>query len=78
MFCNTTLDLHGHDRYSAVAEAKTFISRHKKIGNKEITIIHGIGKNILKDEIHKMLKSNKEIEEYKLNMFNLGETIIKL
>lgn len=73
-----TIDLHGEDRISAIIKTKEFISDNQKLHNKLIVVIHGIGKNILKNEIHKYLKTDKRVLDYKLNIFNKGVTIIEL
>lgn len=73
-----TIDLHGNDRYSAVLYTKEFINDNIKLGNKLIKVIHGKGEGILKEEIHKYLKKNKQVKAYKLDVFNPGTTIIEL
>lgn len=73
-----SLDLHGEDRISAIIKTKEFINDNIKLKNKLIVIIHGVGKGILKDEIHKYLKHEQKVKEYKLNIFNKGMTIIEL
>lgn len=73
-----TLDLHGEDRISAIIKTKEFISDNIKLNNKLVVIIHGVGKSILKNEIHKYLKTDKRVSNYKLNIFNKGETIIEI
>lgn len=72
------LDLHGEDSVTAVILAKEFINDNYKIGNYELVIIHGIGKGILKKEVHKMLKSDKRVEKFATDYFNLGCTLVKL
>ena len=73
-----TLDLHGQDRYSAVILTNEFVSDNLKLGNKLIIVVHGKGKEILKTEIHKSLKTNKNVKVFKTDMFNPGATIIEL
>ena len=73
-----TIDLHGEDRISAVLKTKEFINDNYILKNKLIIIIHGVGKGILKNEIHKYLKNDKKIKAYKLDIFNHGMTIIEL
>lgn len=73
-----TIDLHGNDRYQAVILAKEFICDNLKLKNKLIVIVHGKGEYILKNEVHKMLKSNHNVLAYKVNIFNAGETIVEL
>ena len=72
------LDLHGEEAalvYSIVTE---FINDNIKQGNYEIVIIHGKSTNILTKEVHNVLKENKNVLNYYLNNWNLGETIIEL
>ena len=72
------IDLHGEEKalvYSLVTE---FIWDQYKIGNKEIIIIHGKSTNILTREVHSVLKENKLVNDYYLNNWNLGETIVHL
>lgn len=72
------LDLHGEDRYGALIKAKEFISDNNKLNIKLIKIVHGIGEGILKTEIHKYLKTEQLVKNYKLDIFNQGVTIIEL
>ena len=73
-----SIDLHGEDKITAVIKTKEFINDNIKLKNKLIVIIHGIGKGILKDEIHKYLKTDRNVIGYKLDIFNKGVTIIEL
>lgn len=73
-----TIDLHGEDRITAVIKTKEFINDNIILKNKLIVVIHGIGEGILKKEIHKYLKTEKKVKEYKLDLFNKGATIIEL
>ena len=72
------LDLHGNDRFSAIYMANEFIDDNIKLNNKLIKIVHGKGEGILRDELHKFLKTKREVKEYKLDIFNSGTTIIEL
>lgn len=73
-----TIDLHGEDRITAVIKTKEFINDNIILKNKLIVVIHGIGEGILKKEIHKYLKTEKKVKEYRLDSFNKGVTIIEL
>lgn len=73
-----SLDIHGYDRYGSTALIDVFIDNSLRIGKKEIIIIHGKGSGILKKSTHDYLKKDKRVLEYKLNIFNDGETIVKL
>ena len=44
----------------------------------EVIIIHGKSTNILTKEVHTVLKNNKNVTSYKINNWNVGETIVKL
>lgn len=71
------LDLHGEDRIGATIKVKTFLDDNYKLNNREVAIVHGIGKGILKKEVLNMLKKDKRIEEYNLDMFNEGCTLVR-
>ena len=72
------IDLHGYDRNEAVYYTRKFIEEEKIIKSKAIYVIHGIGNHILKNEIHKFLKSSKDVESFMTDYFNDGITIINL
>lgn len=72
------IDLHGFDSEYASLMVKEFIFDNYKLKNKHISIIHGRGEGILRKRIHEDLKRNKLVKEYKLNMFNDGETLVIL
>ena len=72
------IDLHGEDKIGARIKVKAFINEQYKLDNKEIAIIHGVGKGILKKEVLSILKNEKRVEEYNLDMFNEGCTLVKL
>ena len=55
-----------------------FIRENYQLQTKKIAVIHGIGEGILKKTVHEELKTNKLVKNYKLNNFNIGETIIEL
>ena len=72
------LDIHGFDRYGGVAMIKNFIDNESKIGTKKLIVVHGKGEGILRQATHEYLKTDRRVLEYKLNIFNDGETIIIL
>jgi len=72
------LDIHGLDRFSAVAMIKNFIDNECKIEAKKIIIVHGHGEGILKNATLEYLKTDKRVLEYKLDIFNDGQTIVYL
>ncbi len=72
------LDLHGEIVSMVEALVNTFIHDNKIQKNEYIIIIHGKSTNILTKEVHRILKGNQDVLEYKLNNWNLGETIVRL
>lgn len=51
---------------------------NKLCGINEVIIIHGKSTNILTEEVHKVLKKNKDVSKYYKNNWNLGETIVEI
>ena len=72
------LDLHGEEVAMVYALVNEFVNDNYKMGKKEIIVIHGKSTNILTKEVHNILKENKLVKKYYLNMWNIGETIIEL
>ena len=72
------IDLHGYDRDSARVATEDFVKENIILGNETIVIIHGIGSGIVKNQVHEVLKNNKDVLEYKTDNFNSGCTIVKL
>ena len=73
-----SLDIHGFDRYGGVAMIKNFIDNESRIGAKKLIVVHGKGEGRLRQATHEYLKTDRRVLEYKLNIFNDGETIIIL
>lgn len=73
-----TIDLHGYNRDMVKYVVTDFINDNIKLGNKKIVIVHGKGEGIVKEELHFILKNDKRVKRYYLDMFNIGETIIEL
>lgn len=72
------LDLHGEITSMVEVLVNDFINVNKLSGIKEVIIIHGKSTNILTEEVHRVLKKNKDVSKYYKNNWNLGETIIKI
>ena len=72
------LDLHGEDRIGAKIKIKAFINDNYELENKEIAIVHGIGKGILKREVLNMLDKDERVLEYNIDCFNGGCTLARL
>ncbi len=71
------IDLHGEDKIGATIKVKAFLDDNYKLGNNEVAIIHGLGKGILKKQVFDLLKSDKRIDEFNLDMFNEGCTLVR-
>lgn len=73
-----SLDLHGIDRDYARILINEFISDNYKMKNLHVAIVHGNGTGIIKRTTQETLKYNKLVEEYKIDNFNAGMTIVTL
>ena len=62
------LDIHGYDRYGAVALIRNFIDNMERIESKKIRIVHGHGEGILKEATHEYLKHVYLKMEYYIKM----------
>jgi len=72
------LDLHGENRELARILVEEFIDDCYQLGETEAVIIHGIGSGILKKEVQKTLSKNKKVENFYIDFFNIGQTIVKI
>lgn len=72
------LDLHGETREIARILIEEFIRDSIKMGEEKVKIIHGIGTGVLKKEVQKVLKNNKNVEKSYIDFFNIGQTIVIL
>lgn len=72
------LDLHGEIVAMVEVLVNEFINYNKLLKNNIVIIIHGKSTNILTEEVHKVLKKNKDVIRYYKNNWNLGETIVEI
>lgn len=73
-----TLDLHGEIRDSTRVLVKEFINDNYVLKNIKIVIVHGVGTGALKEETYKILKESKLVDDYHLNHYNAGCTLVYL
>ena len=73
-----SLDLHGIDRDYARILINDFINDNYKIKNLKVVIIHGIGTGIIRKTTQETLKKNKLVEDYKIDNFNPGMTVVTI
>ena len=72
------LNLHGETRDTVVFIINDFIKDNIKLDNEYIGIIHGRSSNVLRDKTHEVLRKNKNVNSFKINIWNPGMTIVKL
>lgn len=72
------LDLHGEITSMVEVLVNEFINVNKLSNIEQVIIIHGKSTNILTEEVHKVLKKNKDVIKYYKNNWNLGETIVHI
>lgn len=73
-----TLDLHGFDRDYARIMINDFIMDCYIMKENKVVIIHGIGSGVLRKCTQDVLKRNSYVEDFKLDIFNGGQTIVSL
>ena len=73
-----TLDLHGENSDYARIKINEFIKDNYKLNNEKVIIIHGIGTGIIRNTTQKTLKNNSKVEDYKIDNFNEGQTIVSI
>lgn len=72
------LDLHGEISSMVEVLVNEFINDNVKMKNETLLIIHGKSSNILKNEVHRVLKNNDNVENYKVDNWNIGQTIVNI
>jgi DNA mismatch repair protein MutS2 len=55
----------GHDRQEAIEMVDAYLDRAVLQGLEQVTIIHGIGRGILKRAIYGMLKNDPRVREFR-------------
>jgi len=73
-----SLDLHGIDREYARILINDFIRDNYEMKNTKVVIIHGIGSGILRKTTTEVLRKNKLVEEFKIDNFNPGMTVVQI
>ncbi len=73
-----SLDLHGIDRDYARILINDFIKDNYNIKNRQVIIIHGIGSGIIRKTTQETLRKNRLVENYKIDNFNAGITLVSI
>ncbi len=72
------IDVHGETTETVVFVVQDFIKDNYKMKNKYIVVIHGKGSGALKRKVHEILKQDKLVENFELDVMNIGQTLIEL
>ncbi len=72
------LDLHGEITSMVKVLVDDFIKEQYLMRKSVVRIVHGKSTNILTKEVHQVLKQNNMVDNFYLNSWNLGETIVIL
>ena len=73
-----SIDLHGYDAESARVATDDFIDQNIALKNDKFIIIHGKGAGIVKNSVHNVLKSRKEVLNFYTDNYNDGCTIAQI
>ena len=73
-----SLDLHGIDRDYARILINEFIIDNYNMKKTKVIIIHGNGTGIIKKITQETLRKNRIVDNYKIDNFNSGMTIVTL
>lgn len=72
------IDVHGETTETVVFVVQDFIKDNYKMKNKYIVVIHGKGSGALKRKVHEILKQDKLVANFELDVMNIGQTLIEL
>lgn len=73
-----SLDLHGESVEISKVLINEFIEDNYRMKKEKVLIIHGVGTKKLLKVTQEVLSKNKYVENYKIDNFNLGQTIVSL
>lgn len=73
-----SVDLHGETSATMVAVLNEFINDSIYLKHSKIAVVHGIGYGILKEKTHQMLRNDKRVKCFYMQMCNPGCTIVEL
>jgi len=73
-----TIDLHGEMPETIELIVNDFINYNIILRNEYVSIIHGKGSGVIKNKVEEILKNNSKVLDFKLNNWNVGETIVHL
>ena len=68
------LNVHGETTDTVVYFLNSFIRDNVKLGNTYVGIIHGRRSNILRNRVHELLKKNRDVDSFRLDIWNPGDS----
>lgn len=72
------LDLHHFNPRDAKAVVQEFIEMNVEAGIREVRIIHGKGRSVIKSIVHGELETNRRVVSFKDQPGNWGATIVSI
>ena len=72
------LDLHGERPETIELIINDFVNYNIILKNSYVAIVHGKGSGIIKNKTWEVLKNNPKVLDFRLNIWNIGETIVHL
>lgn len=72
------LDLHNEISSMVEVIVNEFIHDNILMRNEVVVIIHGISGGIVKRRLYEVLKENKNVKSFKVDNWNIGQTIVEL
>lgn len=72
------LDLHGERPEMIELIIKEFLDYNIVLKNEYVAIVHGRGTGVIKNKTWELLRNNPKVLDFKLNIWNIGETIVHL
>ncbi len=72
------LDLHNEISSMVEVIVDRFIKDNYLMKKDVVLIVHGKSGHIVRDETHRVLKNNKYVKSFKLDNWNLGQTIVEI
>lgn len=72
------LDLHGEYTTTVYTVIHAFLLEQWHLKKEYVVLVHGKGTGKLKEKVHLILKQEPLVLDYHLDIYNLGQTIVKL
>ena len=70
------LDLHGEMPETVELIINDFVNYNVVLKNSYVAIVHGKGSGVIRNKTWEVLKNNSKVLDFRLNIWNIGETIV--